>query len=86
MGIDPVDPMYGQPQLQRMRIRIQYCYSLVMNALSHPYHLDATIFIFRDIGSNFSFFISFFDEIRVSKQKSPRFCLPMPHETDARLK
>ena len=28
---------------------------LVTNKLSHPYHLDKSIFIFRDIRSNFSF-------------------------------
>ena len=39
---------------------------LVMNGLSHLYHLDESIFIFRDIRSIFSF------EIHVSKQNSPR--------------
>ena len=59
------------------------------NGLSHPYHLDESIFNFRDIGSNFSFFISFFDENYLSKQNSPRcdaaFYLPVSHKKEARL-
>ena len=42
-----------------------------MNVISHPYHLDESIYISRGIRSNF--FISFFDEIHVSKQNSPRW-------------
>ena len=38
------------------------------NGLSHPYHLDESTFI-MDIRGIFSFF----DEIPVSKQKSPRW-------------
>ena len=43
---------------------------LVTNGLSHPYHLDESIFIFRSI---WSIFISFFNENNVSKQNSPRW-------------
>ena len=43
------------------------------NGLSHLYHLDESIVIFRDITSNISFIISFFHEIHVSKQNSPRW-------------
>ena len=42
---------------------------LVTNGLSHPYHLDESIFIFGGIGGIFSFF----DENHVSKQNSPRW-------------
>ena len=47
-----------------------YINPLVMNGLSPPYHLDESIFIFRDIRIKF---YSFFDEIPVSKQNSPRW-------------
>ena len=43
----------------------------VRNGLSHPYHLDESIFIFRGIGNSFYIFISFSDEIHVRKQDSP---------------
>ena len=43
------------------------------NGLSHPYHLDESTFNFRGSGSDFSFLFNFFDEIRVSKQNSPRW-------------
>ena len=33
--------------------------SLVTNEPSHPYHLDESIFLFRDIRSNFSFSFHF---------------------------
>ena len=46
---------------------------LVTDGLSHPYHLDESTLIFRGIRSNFSFFISYFDENRVSKQNNPRW-------------
>ena len=46
---------------------------LVTNGLSHPYHLDESIFIFRDISSIFFIFILFFDEFHVSKQNSPKW-------------
>ena len=46
---------------------------LVTNGLSHCYHLDESTFIFRGIRSNFSFFISFFDENPVSKQNRPKW-------------
>ena len=67
------------------------------NGLSHLYQLDLSTFIFRGIKSAIFIFISFFDEIPVNKQNSPRwdaaFCgvtaglfyLPMPHKKDARL-
>ena len=42
------------------------------NGLSHPYYLHESTFILRGIRSNFSFFISFFDENQKSKQNSPR--------------
>ena len=44
---------------------------LVTNGLSHPYHLNGSPH-FRGIGSNFSFFSSFFGENQVRKQNSPR--------------
>ena len=67
------------------------------NGLSHRYHLDESIFIFRDIRCSFFIFISFFDENPASKQNSPRwdaafwgvisglFCLPVSHKKDDRL-
>ena len=76
--------------------RCRYINPLVTNGLSHPYYLDESIFNFNGFRSNFSL-ISFFDEIRVSKQKSRRwdagFCgvtsetirLPMSHKKYARL-
>ena len=44
----------------------------VTNGLSHPYTLDEFIFIFRGVRCKF-IFISFFDEIHLSKQNSPRW-------------
>ena len=41
---------------------------LVTNGLSRPYHLDESTFIYRDTRIDFSFF----DEIHVNKQNSPR--------------
>ena len=64
---------------------------LVTNGLSHCYHMDESIFIFRGSRIDIFIFISFFDEIHVSKQNSPRwdapglFCLPMSHKKDAKL-
>ena len=46
---------------------------LVTNGLSHHYHLDESVFIFRGIGSNFSFLFHFSMKIRVSKENSPRW-------------
>ena len=69
---------------------------VVTNELSHPYHWDESIFILRDIRSNFSFLFHF-DEKYVRKQNSPRldaafcgviswvFCLHMSHKKDVRL-
>ena len=69
---------------------------LVTNGLSHPYHLDESIVIFRGIRSK----ISFLDEImkflsanKIAPDGTPRFavshlglfCLPMSHKKDARL-
>ena len=41
--------------------------------IHHPYHLDDPTSVFRGIRDNCSFFISFFDNIHVSKQNSPRW-------------
>ena len=43
------------------------------NGFSHRYQLDESTFIFRGVGSDFLFFIQFFDEIPLSKQNSPRW-------------
>ena len=52
---------------------------IVTNGFSHPYHLDESTFIFRDIWSNFSFLFHFSMNFSVSKQNSDRwdaaFCL-----------
>ena len=40
--------------------------------ISLPYHFDESILIFRGIRSNFFISVSFFDEIPVSTQYSPR--------------
>ena len=65
------------------------------NELSHPYHLDESIFVFRSI---FSFLFHFSMKImsanRIAPDGTPRsaashlglFCLPMSHKKDARLK
>ena len=53
------------------QVGVQGCLNdigIVTNGFSHPYHLDESTFIFRDIRSNFSFF----DEIHKSKQNSTR--------------
>ena len=42
------------------------------NGFSHHYHLDESTVIIRDIMSDFEFY-SFFDEIPLSKQNSPRW-------------
>ena len=42
---------------------------LVTNGISQSYHFDESTFVLRGIRSNFSFF----DEIHVSKQNSPRW-------------
>ena len=69
------------------------------NGISHHYQLDEFTFILRGVRSDVNFFISFFDETSLCKQKSPRwdaaleaashlglFCLPMSHKRDTRLK
>ena len=43
------------------------------NGFAHHYHLDESIFIFRGVRNDFYFFISFFDEISLCKQNSPRW-------------
>ena len=43
------------------------------NGLSHPYHLDDSIFSFRGNRISFFIFVSCFDENHVSKQNSPRW-------------
>ena len=65
--------------------------------LSHPYHLDKSTFIFRDIRSNFSFLCHFLMKIMSANRKVPDgtplfaashlglFCLPLSHKKDARL-
>ena len=73
---------------------------LVMNRLFHRYHLDESIYILRDIRSNFSFLFHFsmriMSENRIAPDGTPHFvasdlglfCLPtcMSHKKDARLK
>ena len=71
----------------------KYCAKLkplVMNGLSHPYHLDESTFILRDTRCNFSFLVHFTMKImyanRIAPDGTPRFaashlglfCLPMP--------
>ena len=70
---------------------------IVMNGLSHPYHLDESIFIFRGIRSIFSslfhFSMKFMSANRIAPDGTPQnaashlglFCLPMSHKKDARL-
>ena len=72
---------------------------LVTNELSHPYHLDESIFIFRGIRINFSFLFHFLMKIMSANRIAPGgmphfaashlrlFCLPMSHKNkkDARL-
>ena len=70
---------------------------LVRNGFFHPYHLDESTFIFRDIRSDFSFLFHFSMKImsanRIAPDGTPRFsashlglfCLPMSHKKDARL-
>ena len=67
------------------------------NRLSHPYHLDLSTFIFRGIGSNFSFLfhssIKFMPANRIAPDGTPRFAashlglfgLPMSRKKDATL-
>ena len=60
------------------------------NEFSHHYQLGESTFIFRGVRSDDLFFISFFDEISLCKQNSPRwdaafYCLPMSHKKDAKL-
>ena len=65
------------------------------NGLSHPYHLDGSTFIIRDVRSILSFSFHFFDKnhVRVPPDGMPRpavshlglFNLPISHKKDVRL-
>ena len=63
------------------------------NGLSHLYHLDESILIFRGMRSNCSFLDEIFKANRIAPDGTPRlaasdlglFCLPMSHKKDARL-
>ena len=69
----------------------------VTNGLSHSYHLDKSAFIFRGMGSGFSFLfhfsMKFIKPNRIVPDGTPRFaalhlwlfCLPLSHKKDARL-
>ena len=65
---------------------------LVTYRLSHPYHLDESIFILKGVRSKISFLFHISMKI-ISANMSPRFaashlgplCLPMSHKKDARL-
>ena len=68
------------------------------NGISHPYHLDESIFIFRGIRGIVSFLshfsMKFMKVNRIASDETPRsaafylglFCLHMSHKNDARLK
>ena len=76
---------------------LAYGNPLVTNRLSHPYHLNESIFTFRDIRGNFSFLFHCSTKIisanRIASDGMPRyaashlrlFCLLMSHKKDARL-
>ena len=60
----------------------------------HPYHLDKSTFILRDIRSNFHFSMKFqANRSRIAPDETPRFaashlgliCLPMSHKKDSRF-
>ena len=53
-------------------IRKKHINPYLMNGFSHSYQLGEFILIFRGVGSFFFFFFSFFDEISLCKQNSPR--------------
>ena len=66
------------------------------NRLSHPYHLDESIFIFRGMGGGVIILISFLDEKkanRIAPDGTPRFaashlglfCLLISHKKDVRF-
>ena len=69
---------------------------LVTNGISHPYHLDESIFIFKGIRSNISFLFHLSMKFTPANRKAPDgtprfaashlglFCLPMSHKKDAR--
>ena len=56
-------------QFEHCLTSLQKFNQYVTNGLSHPYHLDESIFIFKGIGNNFLFF----NENYVSKQNSPKW-------------
>ena len=71
---------------------------LLTNGLSHPYHLDESTFIFRDIKSIFFSFLfhfsmNFMPANRIAPDGTPHFvashlgllCLHMSHKMDDRL-
>ena len=70
---------------------------LEANGLSHPYHLDESIFIFRGLRGNFSFLFHFSIKIilamRIAPDGTPHFaasrpglfCVPMSHKKDTGL-
>ena len=80
-----------------MSARCKYFNPLVTNGLSHPYHLDESIFKFRGVRSNFLFLFHFSMKImstnRIAPDGTPRFaashlglfCLPMSQKQEARL-
>ena len=63
------------------------------NGLSHPYHLEESIFILGASGVFIHFSMKFVKTIRIIPNGTPRFatshlvlfCLPMSHKKDARL-
>ena len=54
------------------------------NEYSNYYKLDESTLTFMGVRSDFYFFISFFDEISLCKQNSPRWDA-VSHKKDARL-
>ena len=74
-----------------MTLRNAFINPLVTNGLSHPYHLDESIFILRGIRVDFSFLfhfsMKFMEATIISPDVTPRFaashlgllCLPMSH-------
>ena len=69
---------------------------LVANGLSHPYHLDESIFILRGIGNIFFLFhfsMKIMQANRIAPDRTPRFaashlglfCFHISHKKDARL-
>ena len=66
----------GKITVQKLRCCKYSCAFIntyLMNGFSHHYHLGESTFIFRGVRSDFYFFISFFEEISLCKQNSPRW-------------